>query len=119
MKRRLKFEKETNGWFVNLPEWSGSKSDLEMVLNADTWLDLLCQGEWYVWLIISDEPFDGAEKLIRTSLGCTLFEEPIESGATYKIESYMGIPYEFTMWLCDVTKFVFGDFPETIYYKKS
>ncbi len=119
MKRRLKFDKEQTDWFVDLPEWEGSRADLQMVLNADTWLDILCDGEWHVWMVISDQPFQGAEKLIRTSLGCTLIDEPFESGATYKIESYMGISYEFHMWLCDVTKFVFGGFPEVIYYKKS
>lgn len=119
MKRRLKFDKEQTDWFVDLPEWEGSRADLQMVLNADTWLDILCDGEWHVWMVISDQPFQGAEKLIRTSLGCTLTDDPFESGATYKIESYMGIPYEFHMWLCDVTEFVFGGFPEVIYYKKS
>jgi hypothetical protein len=119
MIRRLKFNKEVDGWFADLPEWEGSRADLQMVLNADTWLDILCQGEWHVWVVVSDEPFEGAEKLIRTSLGCALTEEPFESGATYKIESYMGIEYKLHMWLCDVTKFVFDGFPEVIYYKLS
>ena len=119
MTRRLKFDKETNGWFIDLPEWEGSKNDLQMVLNADTWLDIVCHGDWHVWVFVSDQPFDGAERLIRTSLGCTLIDEPFDSGATYRIESFMGIPYDFSMWLCDVTEFIFGHFPEIIYYRKS
>jgi hypothetical protein len=31
---------------------------------------------------------------------------------------YMGVDYELTMWLCDVTKFVFGEFPKNIYFCK-
>jgi hypothetical protein len=38
-------------------------------------------------------------------------------GAWYRMEKYMGIRYDIDMWLCDVTKFVFGDFPKTIYFK--
>jgi len=35
MKHKLKFDKEHTDWFVDLPEWEGSKVDLQMVLNAD------------------------------------------------------------------------------------
>ena len=37
-------------------------------------------------------------------------------GSWYKLNTYMGIDYSLDMWLCDVTKFVFGDFPEVIYF---
>lgn len=111
MLRRLKFEKDLIEWFVVLPEWQGDRSDLQMVLGADTWLDLLCQGEWAVWMTISDKPFDGCEELVMTD------GEDLGSGQWYEVKTYMGIEYNLKMWLCDVTKFVFGDFPQTIYYK--
>lgn len=113
MRRRLKFEKELIDWFVDLPEWDGSRAELQMVCGADTWLDLLCQGDWDVWLTISDEAFDGAEKLILIEPGD--FET---GGAYYLAETYFGLEYNLKMWLCDVTKFVFGDFPAIIYYRK-
>ena len=116
MKRRLKFNKEISGWFVDLPEWEGSHDDLQMVCGADTWLDILCQGEWYVWLTISDEPFDGANELKLNGVD-KLNGEFVGSGTTYSLEKYIGIPYSLDMWLCDVTLFVFGKFPEIIYYK--
>ena len=116
MTRRLKFNKEFDGWFVELPEWSGSKADLQMVCGADTFLDILCDGEWYVWLTLSDEPFTGANELKLTGIGM-LDGEFVDSGATYTLENYMGIPFSLDMWLCDVTLFVFGKFPETIYFK--
>jgi len=39
-------------------------------------------------------------------------------GAWYKMIGYMGLDYELTMWLCDVTKFVFDEFPKNIYFQK-
>lgn len=115
MTRRLKFSKELDGWFVVLPEWDGSREDLQMVAGADTFLDILCEGEWYVWLNLSDKPFNGANELKLTGIGM-LDGEFIDSGATYRFENYRGIPFSLDMWLCDVTKFVFGDFPEIIYF---
>jgi hypothetical protein len=38
-------------------------------------------------------------------------------GAWYVMEEYAGLRFGLSMWLCDVTKFVFGDFPLKIYFK--
>ena len=38
----LDFYRESNTkWFIDLPEWKGSKEDLEMVDGADTMLDII------------------------------------------------------------------------------
>jgi len=111
MIRRIQFEKDLIDWYAVLPEWQGPRGDLQMVCGADTWLDLLCQGEWDVWLVMSTQPFAGAEKLVR-------MDREETSGAWYEAKTYMGLEYNIEMWLCDVTKFVFGDFPPVIYYKK-
>jgi len=117
MKRRFKFEKELDGWFVDLPEWEGSKADLQMVMGADTFLDLLCEGEWVVWMTLSDEPFNGCNTLELMHYGCS---EPTtndeELGAWYKLNSYRGIEFDLEMWLCEVTRFVFGSLPNKIYF---
>jgi len=34
--RTFRFYKDTDGWFVDLPEWTGEKWELEMVSGADT-----------------------------------------------------------------------------------
>ena len=81
-----------------------------MVAGADTWLDIMSQGEWEIWLTLSDEPFEGAEQL-------ELIDSGLEEGATYGLSKYMGIDYFIEMWLCDVTKFVFGKFPSVIYFR--
>ena len=38
-------------------------------------------------------------------------------GAWYFLNEYQGVSYSMEMWLCDVTKYVFGDFPNRIYFK--
>ena len=112
MKQHLKFYKEETGrWYVDLPEFlaaGGEKADLEMVFGADTWLDILSnQGKAVEIEISSDEELDN--HLILTNID--------ESGACYKAETFEGVRYDHVVWLCPVTIFVFGKFPEKIYYK--
>jgi hypothetical protein len=116
--RTFKFYREPSGrWFIDLPEWIDAgnlKEDLEMVEGADTMLELIAQGEGEVMVIISTEYFEGADVLEFDIFGPPQYE----GGAYYKLSKYLGIPYDIMVWLCDVTKFVFGEFPDNIYYKK-
>ena len=117
MRKRIKFEKDGLDWFAVIPEWEGPRADLQMVCGADTWLDILSQGENRVFLTISDEEFEGADRLVLIALG-QYDELEIGSGASYKLATQLcGIDYDLEMWLCDVTKFVFGRFPKIIYFK--
>jgi hypothetical protein len=114
--RLFRFYRDDIGWFVDLPEWEGSRYDLQMVMGADSFLDILSQGESEKYVALSDEPFDGCYELIFTGLG--RIEGPeIGEGAWYKLENYLGIDFKLQMWLCDVTKFVFGNFPIKIYFR--
>jgi hypothetical protein len=109
--KRLKFYKENdNRWYVDLPEWTGSKAELEMVAGADSMLEYMAEGEAQVWLMLSEQKFENADKLEFLRLATE-----IENGAFYKLDKYRGIEIGLEMWLCDVTKFVFGDFPNTIF----
>jgi len=114
MIRRIKFTKEITDWFAEIPEWEGSRADLQMVMGADTFLDMICEGEWDVWLTMADEPisrngFNSEElNLLR--------EGGDEGGGYYLMKSYRGIEFNLEIWLCDVTKFVFGKIPKTIYF---
>jgi hypothetical protein len=47
----------------------------------------------------------------------TLEGPEIGEGAWYILNQYLGIDFNLKMWLCDVTKFVFGNFPKKIYFK--
>lgn len=117
MKRNFRFYRveETGRWYVDLPEWEGETADLEMVMGADTFLDILAQGENECWVMLSIVPEEGADKLTLIEPG-KLEGPEMGEGAWYKLETYRGIDYNLDMWLCDVTKFVFGYFPEEIYF---
>ena len=110
MIREFKFYKDEGGWFVDLPEWEGTKADLAMVSGADTMLDIISQGENDIKVLLSTEEFDGSNRLEF------LRESPeVGEGSWYLMKSYKGIEYDLELWLCDVTIFVFGNFPKNIY----
>lgn len=103
MRKCLKFVKLANRWFVILPEYEGAVEELEMVAGADKLLETLSDGNSVVSLEISDSPtsFDGI-LMIR--------QEMDDMGATYLLGSG-------TVWLCNVTKYVLGEFPKYIYFR--
>ena len=43
--RLFRFYRDDIGWFVDLPEWEGERWELQMVMGADSFLDVLSQGE--------------------------------------------------------------------------
>lgn len=102
----FKFNKEADGrWYVDLPNWSGPKEDLEMVSGADTMLDILAQGDGSVELAISRSAFDG----FRFELA---FSHEEGGGAWYSLSSDH---HNFDVWLCHVTLFVYGGFPVKLF----
>lgn len=109
-----KFYKEENNWFVDLPEWEGSKSDLLMVGGADTMLDIISNNGTEVLTAISETEFEGAAVLeyVRPA-------EEIGEGSFYILKEYEGKELNLSVFLCDVTVFVFGKFPEKIFLKVS
>ena len=111
--KTLKFYKEVNDWFVDLPEWEGSKAELQMVAGADTMLEYMAEGEDSVRICLAINRFSNADKLDFIKLA-----DEIGNGAYYKLQTYRGLDLNLDMWLCDVTKFVFGMFPQTIYLQK-
>lgn len=113
--KTYKFKKQLhNRWYIQLDEWTGSNDDLEMVLGADTLLDIISEGENEVNCIISETYFEGSEKLEQIGLG-----DEFMGGSNYILKTYKGIGINLDVWLCDVTKFVFGYFPKIIYICKN
>lgn len=110
--RKFKFYKEADGrWYVDLPEWPGSKADLEMVAGADAMLEYMAEGEGEVRVYISEEEFEGAETLRLEGKA-----EDIGSGAYYFMQRYRGINIDLKMWLCDVVLFIYsGKFPDKLF----
>jgi hypothetical protein len=105
---KFSFYKELHGTsYIDLPNYPGPKGNLAMVAGADDMLDYLSKGSKRVEVEMSEKPFKGALAMERIKLG-----EP-GGGAYYKpvnhkIES---------VWLCDVTLFALGKFPEKIYFR--
>lgn len=114
--RTFRFYKEIGTrWYVDLPEWDGDKEELEMVSGADLFMEILAQGEPEINVVLSVTDFPGSSQLVFTELG-RLEHWEMGHGAWYRLEGYFGL--ELSMWLCDVTTFVFGHFPEKIYFCK-
>ncbi|MFD2247487.1 DUF6717 family protein [Pontibacter ruber] len=102
------FHKEPHGtWYIDLPAYPGPKGDLAMVAGADDMLDHLAKGRTRVVVEMSEKPFDGAlamEQVKAGEPGGGAYYKPID----HKIQS---------VWLCDVTTFALGHFPEKIYFR--
>ena len=115
MIQKVKFYKEKSGrWYIDLPEWEGTKEDLEMVLGADDLMNLIAQGDDEIYVQVGDEKFPGANQMIMVEMGSIDM-----GGAWYLVPSVGQIEFNPRIWICDVTKFIFGQFPETIWFYRS
>lgn len=110
----MTFEAEPNKWggrrwYAVIPEWRGSKASLEMVSGADVFLDILSEGSNAVTLKLSltKKPYYYKLKKVKNA---------DYGGAYYTAKTPVGL--EVKMWLCEVTLFVFGKYPNVIYFKK-
>ena len=104
--KTFKFYKENNGdWYVDLPSWEGSKYDLQMVMGADTMLDILSNCGSEVSIIIEEEPIDFYDFKLT-------FKEDYCDGGMYE---YTSAYNTFDVWLCHVTKFVYNKLPKVLY----
>ena len=124
----LSFIKEDGIWYADLPEFLdlelGVKANLMMVDGADTFLDLLSNNGKSVTLKLSREAFTGYNgqlKKIRSGLNINLLEEighaPVEYGAYYDVIEHNRKPFQHRLWLCPVTEYVFGEYPDKIYFQ--
>lgn len=100
------FEKVDGKWYAVLPDYPGDYEDLEMVDGADTMLDTITTDDMMATLDVSDEePTEG-------DYGVANLIYHDDMGGTYKIDCSF---YTGEFWLCNVTHYVFGEHPETLY----
>jgi len=122
----LSFVKDAGIWYANLPEFLdaglGTQANLMMVDGADTFLDHLSQGKPNITLRIATQPFQGWQarmekfrKGLNQSLLQILGHAPVDYGAYYKVSQLNGQPHDHQLWLCPVTEYVFGGYPDQIY----
>ncbi len=106
MIRTIEFEKDQDGrWYAIIPEWTGERAELEMVCGADLLIEALANDYDRVSVRFSTNRFDGCKTL-------TYEENELERG-WYSNDAWHGPS---TIWLCHVTEFVFGSYPNKIYY---
>ena len=105
--KNYRFNKEEGCWYIDLPNWDGTKAELKMVAGADTLLDQLSNNGNTVEVVLSTEKeitmfgFQTLKRIIQTP----------PNGCVY----HLGFT---PVWLCNVTKFVFdGIFPKQIHFK--
>jgi len=112
--KEYRFYKEEDGkWYVDLPDFDGDKSALEMVCGADKMLELCAEGKTEVTLKVDTEPFEGSDLLNYIK------PNELYGGAYYFMEQYQGEFIVLGMWLCEVMNFVFPNgLPEKLYIAK-
>jgi hypothetical protein len=106
----LRFYRDADGWFVDLPKWPGPKAALAMVEGADTFLERLGKRNPDVLVEISTKPQPESEWFTVNFVQ----RHPAGDGAYYRT-LHFGQPHD--MWLCGVTEFVLGRMPEVIYVR--
>lgn len=122
----LSFIKDEGIWYADLPEFLeaglGSRANLMMVDGADTFLDLFAKGNTRITLQISSQPFQGWQTKmhkIKIGLNSSLLQlighAPVDYGAYYKVTQMNGEAYNHQLWLCPVTEYVFGNYPQEIF----
>lgn len=103
----LGFKKVNDEWYSDIKNWPEAYNERQlMVAGADTFLEYLAQGKDYITLHIKTEDFPEATHLTKI--------DEDSWGGTYVVDD-PNINY--TVWLCNVTKFVFGKHPQNIYFK--
>lgn len=109
--REFKFYKNDRGWWIDLPGYTaqgGDPADLQMVAGADVFLENLSEGKNEVKVQVSRQKVVPDFYMLRR---CD--EIPTVSGRYYFDDASDEL-----MWLCDATLWIYGSFPETIWYKK-
>jgi hypothetical protein len=122
------FIKEVHGgWYIDLPQWienGGGKGALAMVAGADTFLDILLNGDPSNKVTLQLEitnPHDDTFTVLYLIPPKKLWgklKQATFGGADYILPIYNDKMVMHKMWLCNVTKFVFGYFPKVIYFKQ-
>lgn len=114
MTAEYRFYKTTKGeWYIDIPQWPEDNiAALQMVAGADEMLDIVSGFKNEVKLVIATEDKSYTYKLKYTGDASAQYGE----GAFYLCTDVRDDEFRHPLWLCDVTLFIFGSFPKTIYF---
>lgn len=116
----LQFNHEEDGcWYVDFPGWPFDHHNLMMVSGADKLCDLLSYDGKHTKVKVSI-PKDGKRKICQSHDINEEFElrrsgYGLTEGATYQVNLNQFKKYGGFLWLCPVTLFVLGKYPECMY----
>ena len=110
----LQFNHEEDGlWYIDFPNWPFDHENLMMVSGADDLCEFLTADDKVTRVKVipakKEEKHEGYFKLTKVRSGLT-------SGSTYTVEGLNG--FNKNIWICPVTLFVLGQYPDYIYVKK-
>lgn len=114
----VSFTKENGTWYVDYPEWKGSKANLSMVAGADTMLDALTKKNHIALRVIDSRcqvpgyEKDGFIELERVSKD--MFGSYYRCSDT--IIGFNDKNKDSVLYLCPVTLSVLGYYPKYIYF---
>lgn len=104
------------GWYVHLPDYEGNIDDLEMISGADSLCyELDTDNDGVVELEISDKPDFEWDYRLEFSFSST--NEIGEVDGAFYIVTNKHFETSYSIWLCNVTKYIFKKFPLFIYIK--
>lgn len=108
---KLTFVKLCNNWYVDLPQYGGELAELEMVAGADELLQEIADQSDKTHQVTLEIVEDNRDSDIQLYLA-----SHDSAGGTYKVYSNGKFKTK-ELWLCNVTKFVFGEHPDEIFVK--
>jgi hypothetical protein len=115
MEKKLNFVKLAGKWFVHLPDYPGHYSELEMVLGADVMCDIIDKFDTgHITVTVSDKAFNtmfSTRDYILEFVNSTISNGE-QDGANYRMREF-----KLDVWLCNITKYLFGEFLATFYIR--
>lgn len=113
---RFKFIKESDGkWYYDFPQWPFAHHNLMMVAGADKLCSFLSEdGKKTDIIAVTDTTYT-----VHENFRVTLYKtsSSLTKGAFYNVifpNNPIGKQYQYELWLCPVTLFVLGRYPEYI-----
>ena len=112
--RNLRFVKESAGWFIDLPDWTGSHDELQMIAGADKLLEFAAQGRNEVNVRLLRK---NTTEPVKIALARRQYSH---GGAIYDVIGYTGAKFTSKVlpvdeiWICSVTRYVLHVFPEVL-----
>ena len=116
----ISFTKEDDGfWYVDYPNWPFDHSHLQMVRGADKLCELLSyDGKHTKVSVIPSNEFKVLQSHdLNERFALIKTESSLTEGATYQVQINQFKRLGAFIWLCPVTLFVLGEYPEYLYIK--